>query len=126
MFYALTKYYIASLDSPIVLFFQCAIISTGLPVDELKKKLPQSVDLVCLNNPDNCTISGPKTDVENFVRQLQKENVFARIVGSGGVPFHGRYVQTAKDTLLKYMKTVNYYFIYSVFVIHLRILINAE
>lgn len=62
--------------------------------------------MACHNGPDSCTISGPTEDMEKFVKQLQDEGVFARLVNVANIAYHSRYIKPAAPLLLKYLKEV--------------------
>lgn len=69
--------------------------------------LPPTIDVACQNSADNCTISGPTVDVDMFVEELKKQNVFARTVNVSNIAFHSRYVQPAGPVLKEYLNKVS-------------------
>lgn len=81
----------------------------GLTWEETKKRLPPGVDAACHNAQDSVTVSGTIEEVEEFVKILQTEGVFAKNVNSSGIPFHSRHMKVVakpmRDYLNKVMKT---------------------
>lgn len=81
--------------------------AVGLSWEEAQKRCPQDIFPACDNAPDNVTISGPKESVEKFVKHLQHENVFAKIVDTAGRAFHSKYTSDAAPKMLKLLKQIN-------------------
>lgn len=73
---------------------------------KIKDRLPPTIEVACHNGPDSSTLSGPKEDMEKFVKQLQDEGVFARLVNVANIAYHSRYIKPAAPLLLKYLKEV--------------------
>ncbi|KAJ8961709.1 hypothetical protein NQ318_021309 [Aromia moschata] len=67
---------------------------------------PPTIEVACRNSPDSCTISGPTEDMEKFVKSLQDEGIFARLVNVANIAYHSRYIQPAAPRLLEYLKQV--------------------
>lgn len=82
------------------------ILFSGLGYDHIKGKLPHDIDIACRNSPTSCTVSGPVESINAFVDQLKLEGIFAKAVNVSGIAYHGRYIQKAGPTLLKYLKEV--------------------
>lgn len=80
--------------------------SIGMPWKEALEQVPATVDVACHNSEDNCTISGPTTDVQQFVDEITEKNVFARTVNVSNIAFHSRYVMPAGDFLHDFLKKV--------------------
>ena len=68
----------ASLDAKLIKGMMAAV---GLGYNQIKKKLPDTIEVACRNGPDSSTISGPTEDMEIFVKKLQSEGIFARCDG---------------------------------------------
>lgn len=68
--------------------------------------LPPTIEVACHNGPDSSTISGPTEDMEEFVKDLQSKDVFARLVNVSNIAYHSRYIKPAGPLLLKYLKEV--------------------
>lgn len=73
---------------------------------QLKDKIPPTIEVACHNGPDSATISGPTEDMEVFVKQLQDEGIFARLVNVSNIAYHSRYIKPAAPLLLDYLKKV--------------------
>lgn len=73
--------------------------------EEARKRCPEGVYPACENADDSVTISGLKENVEAFVEELKKDNVFARVVNAYGYAFHCPCIEPAsvklKTSLLK-------------------------
>ncbi|XP_018570431.1 fatty acid synthase-like [Anoplophora glabripennis] len=93
----------ASIEVSLIKGMMAAI---GLGYHQIKDRLPPTVEVACRNGPDSCTISGPTEDMEKFVKQLQDEGVFARLVNVANIAYHSRYIKPAAPLLLKYLKDV--------------------
>lgn len=74
--------------------------------NQMKDRVPESIEVACHNGPDSCTISGPTEDMEVFVKQLQDEGIFARLVNVSNIAYHSRYIKPAAPLLLNYLKQV--------------------
>ena len=61
----------------------------------------------CHNAYDNVTISGSSQSVEEFVKQLKKEDVFAKHVKSAGCAFHSPLMGEAAEMFRASMEKVN-------------------
>lgn len=83
---------------------RCTLL--GLTYDKLKTRLPEDIDIACVNSCNNCTISGPVDSVRNFIDKLRVDDVFAREINSSHVPFHSRYVKDIGPVLLQYLQKV--------------------
>lgn len=90
-----------------MLFYAINISFSGLGYDHIKVRLPHDIDVACRNSPTSCTISGPVESINTFVEQLISEGIFAKAVNVSGIAYHGRYIQKAGPTLLKYLKEVS-------------------
>ncbi|KAG5891275.1 hypothetical protein JTB14_019645 [Gonioctena quinquepunctata] len=93
----------ASIEVELIKGMMAAI---GLGYDQIKSRLPPTIEVACHNSSESCTISGPAEDMEKFVKQLQDEGVFARLVNVADIAYHSRYIKPAAPLLLKYLKEV--------------------
>ncbi|KAJ8922067.1 hypothetical protein NQ315_008708 [Exocentrus adspersus] len=93
----------ASIEATLITGMMAAI---GLGYHQIKDRLPPSIEVACRNSPESCTISGPTEDMEVFVKQLQSEGVFARLVNVANIAYHSRYIKPAAPLLLKYLHEV--------------------
>lgn len=78
----------------------------GLGYQEMKDLCPPSIEVACHNAADSCTISGPAEDMEAFVKKLDKEEVFAKLVNVSNIAYHSRYIRPAAPLLLKYLQEI--------------------
>lgn len=101
----------ASVDTKLPKGMMAAI---GLGYKDIKDRLPHDIDVACHNSAESCTISGPATSVEEFVKKLVSENVFARMVNVSNISFHSRYIQPAAPSLLENLTKVCF-FLYNMF-----------
>ena len=80
----------------------------GLTWEEAVRRCPKDVYPACHNADDSITISGLKEPLEKFVAELQKENIFARVVNAYGYAFHSEHVWPAAKELRKVLLQVSY------------------
>lgn len=93
----------ASLDAKLIIGMMAAV---GLGYNQVKDMVPPSIEVACHNGADSCTISGPKEDMEIFVKELQDKGIFARLVNVSNIAYHSRYIKPAAPFLLKYLQEV--------------------
>lgn len=74
--------------------------------NQIKDKCPSTIEVACHNGPDSSTISGPTEDMEKFVKELQDQGIFAKLVNVANIAYHSRYIKPAAPALLKYLKEV--------------------
>lgn len=82
------------------------MLQTGMGYQQIKNKCPPTIEVACHNGPDSATISGPREDMEVFVKQLQSEGIFARLVNVSNIAYHSRYIKPAAPFLMKYLEEV--------------------
>lgn len=73
--------------------------AVGLSWEECIRRLPNDVIPACHNDVDSVTISGRAESVEAFVKELNDEGVFAKMVKSSGIAFHSKYIAEAGPKL---------------------------
>ncbi|XP_045461517.1 fatty acid synthase-like isoform X2 [Harmonia axyridis] len=93
----------ASLEAELIPGMMAAI---GLGYNQIKDRCPESIEVACHNGPDSSTISGPTKDMEVFVKQLQDDGIFARLVNVSNIAYHSRYIKPAAPLLLNYLNEV--------------------
>ncbi len=86
------------------------VLYAGKGYDQIKESLPISIEVACHNSNDNCTLTGPASDVDNFVQKLQSEGTFARAVNVANIAYHSKYIAPAAPKLLSRLKEVNLFF----------------
>nr|XP_042904937.1 fatty acid synthase [Parasteatoda tepidariorum] len=72
-----------------------AMAALGVSWSEAEKLCPEGVFPSCNNAQDSVTVSGTKIAVQQFVKNLQAKNIFAKDVDSSGCAFHSKYVYPA-------------------------------
>lgn len=93
----------ASLETPLIKGMMAAV---GMGYNEAKDKIPPTIEVACHNSKDNCTLSGPTEDMESYVKKLQDEGVFARLVNVSNIAYHSRYIKPAAPKLLEYLQKI--------------------
>lgn len=89
-------------------FIDGRMAAVGLSHDDIKDQLPDGVYVACHNSSTSCTLSGPKQKIERFVAELQSKNISAKIVDTGGIAFHSKYIRCMGPLFLeKLEKTIN-------------------
>ncbi|CAG9830404.1 unnamed protein product [Diabrotica balteata] len=78
----------------------------GLSKEKVSKMLPEGIFIACQNAKESVTISGPLEKTKAFVEQLSAQGIFAKLVNSGGIPYHTKYVKEAGELLLDFCKLV--------------------
>ncbi|RDD36517.1 Fatty acid synthase [Trichoplax sp. H2] len=76
-----------------------AMAAVGLTWAEAKKRCPDDVVAACHNAEKTVTISGDPDKVEEVVKQLKSEEIFAKKVETAGVAFHSHYIKKAAPFL---------------------------
>lgn len=80
--------------------------AVGLSKETISKILPPNVVIACQNGKQIVTISGLESPVRTFVRKLQSEGVFAKIVNTSNIAFHSEYTTTAGNVLRQFLNTI--------------------
>ncbi|XP_028131415.1 fatty acid synthase-like [Diabrotica virgifera virgifera] len=77
-----------------------AMAAVSLPADVIERKCPPNVYPVCFNTTDKTTIAGEPENIEKCVRELQQENIFAKVLPTFGYGFHSKYLDNARPLLV--------------------------
>nr|XP_054923967.1 fatty acid synthase-like [Dermacentor andersoni] len=80
--------------------------AVGLTWEEAKRRGHNGVEAACHNAEDSVTVSGPTDAIDGMVKELQAENVFARVVDTMNVAFHSTQMERVELALLKEYKEV--------------------
>lgn len=77
---------------------QGAMIAAGLSeqlaLTEISKaKLQDKINVACINSPESVTISGDDSAIDALLKTLQKKNVFARKLNTGGQAYHSHHMK---------------------------------
>lgn len=83
-----------------------AMAAIGINHKDVRKMLPNDIDIACHNSIDSTTISGPADSVRAFVQELTEKNIFAREVACSGIPLHSRYIAEMGTHLLTKLNEV--------------------
>ncbi|XP_015174820.1 PREDICTED: fatty acid synthase-like [Polistes dominula] len=83
-----------------------AMAAVGIGYQEIKHFLPKDIDVACHNGPQSSTISGPIESIKAFIKELQSKGIFAKIVPTGNISYHSRYIHPAALKLADYLKKV--------------------
>lgn len=83
-----------------------AMAAIGIGFKELKKTVPEGIEISCHNSSDSCTISGKLESVKRYVDELKSKNILAKILDSAGVPFHSSYIAESGPTLISQLKSI--------------------
>lgn len=83
-----------------------SMAAVGLGYDKVKYLLPPTIETACHNNADSATISGPKSDVAEFVGKLKDKGIFAKEVQCSNIPYHSRYISEMGPKLLKKLREI--------------------
>lgn len=79
--------------------------AVGMRLEDLKELLPDDIDIACHNSSTLYTISGPADSIENFIKELSKRKIFARLIAFA-MPFHSRYIADAGSLLREKLKKI--------------------
>ncbi|XP_053693616.1 fatty acid synthase [Sabethes cyaneus] len=93
----------ASLETKTVFGSMAAV---GLGYRKIRTMLPSGIEVACHNGPDSCTISGPKENVEAFVKELTGKGIFAKEVPCSNIPYHSKYIAEMGPRLLARLNEV--------------------
>ncbi|KAF7404650.1 hypothetical protein HZH66_003556 [Vespula vulgaris] len=85
---------------------QYSVAVVGLGYKNLMNLCPNDIDVVCHNGPDSSTIIGSAESLKAFVEKLQANEIWANALSEKRIPYHSRYIATAKSKLLTNLKQV--------------------
>lgn len=71
-----------------------AMLSVRLPVEDLRARLPEDVDLAAVNGPKACVVAGPHSAIEAFAEALKREDIPYRALHTSHA-FHSRMMDEA-------------------------------
>ncbi|XP_054279478.1 fatty acid synthase-like isoform X2 [Macrosteles quadrilineatus] len=75
----------------------------GIGYEDIKDRVPPTIDVACHNSSDSCTISGPEDDIMKYVEELKCQGVFAKAVDVSGIAYHSRYIRPIAPRLFDYL-----------------------
>lgn len=80
--------------------------AVGLSKDEILDQLPEGIVVGCQNSSGSVTISGPVKETLAFVKELNSKGIFAKIVETGKLAFHSKYIYPACSYLSDFLKKI--------------------
>lgn len=80
--------------------------AVGLSKEKLMEILPEGIYVACQNSSSSVTVSGPEDDVKYFVQVLQAKGIFAKIVKTGNIAFHSKYILESSEYFLEFLENV--------------------
>lgn len=83
-----------------------AMAAIGLSKDEVASLLPEGIYIGCQNSSTSVTISGPEDITKAFVEKLSSDGIFSKLVNTGNVAFHTKYVHEAGKYVLEFLKGI--------------------
>jgi len=81
-------------------------VSTGKGYTEIRKILPDDIQIACHNSSKSCTLSGPADTVKIFVQKLKEEGIFAKTVNVANIAFHSKYIAPLGPRYLDILRQV--------------------
>lgn len=88
-------------------FIAGRMAAVGLGNADIVNQLPEGVFVACRNSSSSCTLSGPRDKVERFIEELQSKDIFVKLVNTGGIAYHTKYIHHAKNKFLeKFEQTI--------------------
>ncbi|KAF2885746.1 hypothetical protein ILUMI_20427, partial [Ignelater luminosus] len=83
-----------------------SMAAVGLSWEECKRRCPPEIVVACHNSADSVTVSGPPKAIEELIKQLESEDIFAKAVKSSGQAFHSKYIAKAGPRLRKALEEI--------------------
>lgn len=93
----------ASIESNVI---HGAMAAVAMGYKQIKNLVPQGIEIACHNSTDSCTLSGPSELIEEYVKELQAQNIFARTVPTSNIPYHSSYIAEMGPRLLARLNEV--------------------
>ncbi|MCP3987171.1 MAG: type I polyketide synthase, partial [bacterium] len=81
------------------------MMSVALSADDLRDRLPDTLDLATVNAPELCVVSGPVEPLETFSEQLEREEIPCRRVGIA-IAAHSKMLEPILDRFGDYLKSI--------------------
>lgn len=79
-----------------------AMMAVGLGSDAVQEYLSpeaNTVTVACSNSPQSVTLAGNRDDIEAILQRLKADNIFCRILNTGGNQYHSRLMKTVSHRL---------------------------
>ncbi|XP_028141037.2 fatty acid synthase-like [Diabrotica virgifera virgifera] len=83
---------------------QMAVI--GMSKHAVQKILPEDIFIACHNGKESVTITGPAESTKELVNKLQDKGIFARVVYTGNIAFHSKYLLDAPKHFKNFMEPI--------------------
>ncbi len=82
-----------------------SMLAVLLSESELKKVLPEELDIAVINSPELVVVSGQTPDIEAFAAILQKENIFSKQLSTSHA-FHSRMMISSLESYREFFKDI--------------------
>ncbi|XP_050524285.1 fatty acid synthase [Daktulosphaira vitifoliae] len=73
---------------------------------EIKELLSENIEIIWHNSENNCTILGPKEQIENTVSQLKSKNISTQIINLNNIPYHSKSFNKVTPKINEYLKKI--------------------
>lgn len=83
-----------------------AMATIALTWEQAQKRCPVGVTLACQNYENNVTVSGPVKIIRQFVQDLIKENIAAKIENTNEIAYHSQYMTSIASQLKKNIESI--------------------
>ena len=83
-----------------------SMLSVRLPEDELNKRLGPDMAVAAVNGPSLCVASGPNDLIDNLKKDLEQENIPAKILHTSHA-FHSPMMDPAVEPMLKVVEKIS-------------------
>lgn len=82
-----------------------SMISIPLPLEEVRKILPEALDITAINGVSSCVVGGPSEEIKKFIDYLKEKNILCKELYTSHA-FHTRSIDTIKENFLKILSTI--------------------
>ncbi len=82
------------------------MLSVPLSRKDLETRLPDSLDLACVNAPALCVVSGRKQDLTSFAAELQKADIEAKLIPID-IAAHSRLLDSMLDDFRAHLQSMD-------------------
>ena len=83
-----------------------AMLAVSMKHKDLIDLLPEGIEVACFNTRDSFTLSGPEEPIIQFGAYLDEKDIMAKVVNTGGIPFHSRYIENSRKAFTKYLSPI--------------------
>lgn len=82
-----------------------SMLAIRLPEEEVRKILPQKIDIAVVNSVNLCVVSGPTEAIKTFQTQLEEQNITARFLHTSHA-FHSWMMAPAVESFLAEVQAI--------------------